>query len=80
MWTACACSIWLNYCFTLLCCSGVKCGLLCNNYDRPFPELSTHCTQSTRVLDVTLMYLSFMIFFSLGRVCVGGLGSSAAEG
>lgn len=43
--------------------------------------LSTHCTQSTRVLDVTVMHLSFRTsVFSLDRVCVGGLGYSAAEG
>lgn len=31
-----------------LCCTGVKCGLLCKNDDRAFPKLSTHYTQSTR--------------------------------
>lgn len=44
------CNIWLNYYFSALCCTKVKFGLLGKNDGRPFPTLSTHYAQSTRVL------------------------------
>lgn len=75
-------NIWLNYYSSVLCCAGVKCGLLCKNDDRPFLK---NCPPTTlKGLDVTVTHLSFpnsVFFFSLvDRVCVGGLGCSARVG
>lgn len=56
-------NIWLNYYSSVLCCAGVKCGLLCKNDDRPFLK---NCPPTTlKGFDVTVTHLSFpnCVFF-----------------
>lgn len=58
-------NIWLNYYSSVLCCAGVKCGLLCKNDDRPFPP--TTLRQQGLGCNCYTLELSKLYFFGGGN-------------